>query len=75
VSTLDEKLTPPPTPTHGNARQKWGSLQAASGHLEVVEGTEQEPRKVLRASMDRLQVWRWVSGRGREAWFELERES
>lgn len=75
MSDLSEKLARPEATTHGAARATLVQLRKRWGTLQVVEGPEYEPAKLLHVGMGaKLSVWRKVSGRGESAVFELERE-
>lgn len=72
---VDEKLSPGESAAHGPARATLAQLKARWGHVQVVEGPETNPDKVLHVGMgQRLSVWRKESGRGERAMFVLERE-
>lgn len=60
--------------TPGRARQTLWQLRQAWGRLELVEGTEEAPVRLIRRRMGDAQHWARVSGRGTNAVFELERE-
>jgi hypothetical protein len=69
----DKDMSAPAT-TPGRARRTLGSLRTGWGRLHLAEGTVETPLRFVRESMGRRESWRWLSGKGPVAVFEMERE-
>lgn len=72
MSDLAEKLEAQAVAAPGGARQTLLQLRCSWGSIEVVEGTPEQPERVIRRSMGDTVAWRRVSGRGSAAVFESE---
>jgi hypothetical protein len=56
----------------GRPRAQLHHLKSRLGTLRVTEGTEEEPKIIERiTAFGNCEVWKYVSGRGTRAWFEM----